>query len=172
MHRYGWTSWDVGMSLCAVGLGAAIVQGGLTRRLVPRLGEARSLQFGLSLGVLAYLGYALAAQGWMIYAVIAVASLGAIAMPACQAMITRTVPVDQQGQTQGALAGLNNLANIAGPLLGANVFAWSIDPAHDGRHPGTVYFVSAALAVASLLVAAHTLRRHPPTRATPNQPPR
>lgn len=171
MHRYGWSSWDVGKSLCAVGLGAAIVQGGLTRRLVPRLGEPRALLLGLGLGVAAYVGYASATQGWMIYAVIALASLGAIAMPACQAMITRTVPPDQQGQAQGALAGLNNLANVAGPLIGANVFAWSIDPAHADAHPGTVYFVSAGLATVSLLVAAWTLRQHPQPPAVSTTPP-
>jgi DHA1 family tetracycline resistance protein-like MFS transporter len=171
MHRYGWDSWDVGKSLCAVGLGAALVQGGLTRRLVPRLGEPRSLLIGLLIGVVAYVGYASATQGWMIYATIGLASLGAIAMPACQAMITRTVPADQQGQAQGALAGLANLANVAGPLLGANVFAWSIDPTHPERHPGTVYFVSAGLAVLSLLVAAATLRRHATTPSIPIPPP-
>jgi len=48
-HRYGWMPSDVGWSLFAVGVGGAIVQGGVTRRVVPRLGERRSILIGLAL---------------------------------------------------------------------------------------------------------------------------
>jgi DHA1 family tetracycline resistance protein-like MFS transporter len=165
-HRYGWGPRDVGLSLFAVGLGAALVQGGLARRIIPKLGERRSVLIGLGIGVIAYLGYATATAGWMIYATVAFASLGGIAMPACQALITRSVRPDQQGAVQGGLTSAQSLANILGPLLGAFVFAWSIDPENAGVPPGTVYFVSAVLAVLSLLVAHGTLRGLPPTPST------
>ena len=159
-HRYGWGKSDIGMSLGAVGLGAILVQGGLARRIVPKLGEARSLLVGLLIGIGAYLGYALSSAGWGIYATIAFASLGGIAGPSCQALITRTVRGDQQGAVQGSLTSVQNLANIVGPVLGASVFAWSIDKANAGVPPGSVYFVSAALAVGSFLVALWSLRGH------------
>jgi hypothetical protein len=76
-HRYGWGPREVGFSLTAVGLGAAIVQGGLARRVIPALGERTSVLLGLALGVIAYAGYGLATQGWMIYAAIAVATVNA-----------------------------------------------------------------------------------------------
>lgn len=161
-HRYDWTPSDVGWSMFAVGIGAFVVQGGLARTLVPRLGEGRALLLGLALAVVAYVGYALATDGWMIYVAIAVASFGGIAMPASQSMITRNVRPDQQGAVQGGLTSAQSLANIAGPLLGAWVFAWSIDPQH-GAHPGTVFFASAALGAAGLVVAIVTLRRTPPS---------
>jgi DHA1 family tetracycline resistance protein-like MFS transporter len=157
-HRYGWKSFEIGLSLCAVGLGAVVVQGGLARRIVPKLGEPRSLLLGLFIGILAYLGYALAPAGWVIYATIAIASLGGIAGPACQSLITRTVRGDQQGAVQGGLSAVQNLANIAGPLIGSAVFAWSIDPANTSAPAGSVYLVSAALAVGSFLVALWSLR--------------
>ena len=156
-YRYGWDEGDVGWSLCAVGLGAAVVQGGLTRRIVPRLGERRSLALGVLCGVLAYVGYALATEGWMIYAAIAVASLGGIAMPACQALITKSVRADEQGAVQGALMGMQNLANIAGPLMGGYLFEWSI--AVQPPLPGAVFFGSAILGGLGWLVAVHALRR-------------
>jgi DHA1 family tetracycline resistance protein-like MFS transporter len=42
-HRYHWTPKQVGLSLAAVGVMAAIVQGGLVRRIIPRLGERRAI---------------------------------------------------------------------------------------------------------------------------------
>ena len=42
-YRFHWTSAQVGLSLAIVGLMAALVQGGLARRLIPALGERRSI---------------------------------------------------------------------------------------------------------------------------------
>src|SRR6266540_1006332 len=41
-HRFDWTVGQTGCSLALVGLTAALVQGGLTRVLVPRLGERKA----------------------------------------------------------------------------------------------------------------------------------
>lgn len=162
MHRYDWRPDDVGWSMFAVGLGAFLVQGGLARRLVPRLGERRAILLGLSIATVAYVGYALATAGWMIYFAIGVASFAGIAMPACQSLITKTVRPDQQGAVQGGLTSAQSLANIAGTLLGSTVFAWSIDPANQGAPAGTVYLMSAALSAGGLVAAVFTLRHlHP-----------
>lgn len=157
--RYGWDERDVGFSLFAVGVGAAVVQGGLARRIVPRLGEQRALVLGIGIGTLAYLGYGLASAGWMIYAVVAVASLGGIAMPACQSIITRSVRPDEQGAVQGGLTSATSFANIVGPLIGANVFAWSIGGERAAALPGLVFFSCAALSVAGLAIAVWAVRR-------------
>ena len=50
-YRYGWTERDVGLSLAAVGVCAAIVQGGLIRPVVARIGERAALIAGLLFGV-------------------------------------------------------------------------------------------------------------------------
>ncbi len=158
-HRYGWQPKDIGWSMFAVGLGGALVQGGLARRLVPRLGEPRALQLGLLLAVLAYVGYASASAGWMIYVAIGIAALGGIAMPAAQSLISRSVAPDQQGLVQGALTSAQSLANIVGYPLGGYVFAWSIGAAKDDVPAGAVYFVSAALAALALANTTSVLRR-------------
>ncbi len=157
-HRFQWTPKDVGLSLFAVGLGAAVVQAGLARRIIPILGERRSLMIGLGLGVFSYVGYGLATHGWMIYVVIAIGSLGGIGQPASQAMITRTVRPDEQGATQGALAGLQGIANIFGPIIGTSVFAYAISDRPPIYVPGMSFFVSAALAGMGWIVAAWAVR--------------
>lgn len=158
-YRYDWDEKAVGLSLFAVGLGAAIVQGGLARRIIPRLGERRSVLIGCGIGALAYLGYGFATEGWMIYVVVAIASLGGIAMPACQSLITRTVRHDEQGQVQGALTSVNSLANIFGPLVGSQVFAWSIGASMVPPLPGAVFFTCAAISGLGGLVILYALRK-------------
>src|SRR3984957_10274991 len=47
MSRFGWSLRMVGVSLMVVGVATAVVQGGLVRAVVPRLGERRALIVGL-----------------------------------------------------------------------------------------------------------------------------
>jgi DHA1 family tetracycline resistance protein-like MFS transporter len=124
------------------------------------LGEKRALLIGMGIGVLAYIGYGTATQGWMIYVIVAVASLGGIAQPAGQALITRTVGPTEQGAVQGALTSLQSVANILGPLIGTSVFAWAVS----GRAmpplnvPGLSFYVGAGMALVGLGLAARAVR--------------
>lgn len=158
--RYQWSPWQVGLSLALVGVGAAVVQGGLARKIIPALGERKSLLLGLGIGVFAYIGYGAATQGWMIYAVICLASFAGIAQPAGQAIITRTVSPTEQGAVQGALTGLQSIANILGPILASVVFAYFISEQAPIHLPGASFFVGAALAAMSLFAAARATRGH------------
>lgn len=160
-HRFEWTPRDVGLSLFAVGIGAALVQGGLARKVIPALGEKRSLLISLALAVLVYAAYGAATHGWMMYVAIAVGALCGIGQPAAQAMITRTVRPYEQGSIQGALASGQNIANIVGPLIGATVFAYSISPgAGPFKVPGMVFFVGAGLTALGWVAAAWAVSRH------------
>ncbi len=162
-HRYQWSELQTGLSLALVGVGAAVVQGGLARKIIPALGEKRSLLLGIAIGVAAYIGYGSAPQGWMIYAIICVASLGGISGPACQALITNSVSPREQGEVQGALMSLQCVANIAGPLMGVATFAYFISERAPFYMPGASYYLSAMLAALGLAVAAWALRGLKPT---------
>ncbi len=158
-HRYQWSSRQVGISLAIVGLGAAIVQAGLARKIIPRIGEKNSLIFGLFISVLAFVGYGTATQGWMIYAIVAVASIGAIAGPAGQAMMSKFVRPDQQGELQGALASGQSVAQVLGPLIATTLFAHFIEK--NAGHvylPGAPFYSSAVLAMCALGVTVYVLR--------------
>jgi DHA1 family tetracycline resistance protein-like MFS transporter len=158
-HRYDWKPLDVGLSLSVVGIGAAIVQGGLARKIIPWLGEKNSILLGLLIGIAAYIGYGAASEGWMIYIVIAYATLGGIAQPAAQSLITRTVLPTEQGATQGALTGLQSLANILGPLIGTAAFSYSVLPDAPVHLDGLTFFVGAGLAAIGWMIAAYSLAR-------------
>jgi len=158
-YRYEWDPLHVAYSLGAVGVGAMIVQGGLVRRIVPALGEKWSLTLGLAITVASFVGYGVAWEGWMIYVVIAFGSLGGIAGPSIQSLITRTVRADEQGLTQGALTSLESVAAILGPLIGASVFAYFISDSAPVDIPGASFFVGAALAALAWLVAVWAMTR-------------
>ncbi len=149
-NRFQWSPRQVGWSLFIVGVTSAIVQGGLARRIIPRIGERASLLVGLCIGVLAFIGYGLATESWMIYIIITLASLGGIAGPALQSMTTRSVPPDQQGLLQGALASLNCLATIGGAFIASQVFELFTSP----RPPAGLHFAGAPFISGALLCLA------------------
>jgi len=160
-HRYGWTLPQVGLSLFFVGITSAIVQGVLARKLIPMLGERNSILTGLGIGVLAFIGYGASPQGWMIYTVIVAGSIGGIAGPAMQSMITKSVRPDEQGAVQGALTSLQSLAGIFGPSIGGAVFGYYISADRTTPVPGASFFVSAACSFIGLLIAVWALGRIP-----------
>jgi len=93
-YRFDWTPKQVGLSLALVGVMAAVVQGGLARKIIPKLGERRSIIVGLTNATVFFSAYGLATQGWMIYALIVIGSFGGIAMPALQGLVSRCVPLN------------------------------------------------------------------------------
>jgi DHA1 family tetracycline resistance protein-like MFS transporter len=165
VYRFGWKPWQVGLSLAIVGICSAIVQGGLARKVVPAIGERRSLLIGLGFAVFAYTSYGLATQGWMMYAIVAVACLGGIAQPAAQSLITRSVGPREQGRTQGAMTALQSLAAVIGPPVGTHVFAYFVSDEAPRRLGGAPFFLAAALAMGGWLVVAWVLSR--PERIEP-----
>ena len=114
-YRYYWSPKQVGYSLAFVGVASAIVQGGLVKPVLGRIGERRGLTLGLIFATLAYVGYSLATQGWMIYVIICIGVLAGLAGPAIQSLITRHVPANEQGSIQGALTGLSSAAGFISP---------------------------------------------------------
>jgi DHA1 family tetracycline resistance protein-like MFS transporter len=158
--RYGWGPKETGISLAVVGLMAGIVQGGLTKRIVHRLGEQNTLIFGLGIAALAYIAYGLAPQGWMIYAIIVGASVGGVAGPAVQSLISRGVGADEQGGVQGSLTSLSSIAGIIGPPIATTLFGYFITDKAPVRLPGIAFFFSAILTIVAMLLAARSFRRN------------
>lgn len=157
--RYHWSERQVGYSLAVIGIMAAIVQGGLARRIIPALGEKRSLLIGLSISVANMTAYGLSTEGWMLYVILVAGSIGWIATPSIQGLISRAVPSNEQGAVQGALMSLNSVAAVVAPLVGTRVFALSIDPGTRYYYPGAVFMVNGFLMLIALGLAVRTLNR-------------
>lgn len=157
-YRYGWTPKEVGLSLALVGVMAVIVQGGLARKIIPKLGERRSIVIGLTNATFFLTTYGLATQGWMVYVLLVVGSIGGIAMPALQGLVSRSVPLNEQGAVQGALASLASLAGIVGPLVATGLFGHFVRAEATVKIPGAAFFASALMFFAALLLALRAFK--------------
>ncbi|WP_437602008.1 TCR/Tet family MFS transporter [Sorangium sp. So ce590] len=160
--RFGWRPFDIGVSLAVAGVGMALVQGGLVRLLMPRLGERRCVVLGLAAAAVSCVGFGLADSGLAMYALILLSALGGMAAPATQALISREVGPSGQGELQGSLGSLVSLTAVAGPLLGTGLLARFSSATADLHIPGVPFLVAACINAAGvLLVLRLSARRRP-----------
>jgi DHA1 family tetracycline resistance protein-like MFS transporter len=141
--RFGWDTRHNGLALALAGLGSAVVQGLLVRRIVPALGERRAAMIGGVLAACAYLCIGLAPFGWVVLVGIVMQSVGAITSPAVQGMVSASASADRQGETQGALSSVQGLTAIVSPLVASWVFSTFTGPAAPVLLPGAPFIVSA-----------------------------
>ena len=159
IEKFGWTERDIGLSLAAVGLSMAIVQGGLIGAILDRLGERRAALIGLVIGGIGFVGFGTASQGWMIYAWIIPFAFVGIAMPAIRGIMSRQVGPDQQGELQGAIASLMAAVWIFSPLLMTQMFSYFSGPATPIYFPGAPFVVAGLLMFLALMVSIAALNR-------------
>jgi DHA1 family tetracycline resistance protein-like MFS transporter len=165
--RFGWGPPQNGASFFVVGAMSAIVQGGLLGWLLKKLGERRLVLAGLASATLAYVGYGLATQGWMMYAVLVLNLLAFGVAAAINAVISKAVPAEQQGITMGSLASLNSVAAVIGPLLGIAIFARVTHLQPGDPRVGAPFFLSAVLSALGLGVALWHFSRESKQAAVP-----
>ncbi len=160
IEKFNWNERAIGISLGVVGLMFAIVQGGLIRIIIPKLGQERSVYVGLSLYAVGFLLYGLATQGWMMYAVTIIYCLGSIAGPALQGIMSGIIPPNEQGELQGGFTSLMSLASIIGPPIMNELFAFFTSKDAPIYLPGAAMLLGALLTIISSLLARRNLKRH------------
>jgi len=159
MYRFGWSEGMVGISLTVVGVLVGGVQAGLTRVLVPKIGNEKSIYIGLSLYTLGLVLFAFATQGWMMFAFLIPYCLGGLCGPSLQSVISSHVPANQQGELQGALTSLMSLTTIIGPVVMNSTFAYFTSTKAPFHLPGAHFLIGAACMLASIIIANRVLSR-------------
>lgn len=157
-YRFGWGPDKVGLALAGFGICATIVQGGLIRPSVARFGERTMLIFGMTAGTGGLLLLTFAPNSTVFWLGMPVMALWGFIGPAAQAIMTRLVRADQQGQLQGAGASLMGVASLFGPSLFTGAFAIGISPAFGAPLPGAPYLVAAVLLGLGLSLAWRVTR--------------
>jgi DHA1 family tetracycline resistance protein-like MFS transporter len=158
--KFGWGPAEMGWSLTFVGVMTVIVMGGLTGYAVPKLGERHAIVLGFLLMTVGFVAYALVPQGWMIYPAIMVGSLGGIANPAMQSVMSKQAGPSSQGELQGAVASLASIAAIISPLFMTQLFSRFSMPEAPVHLPGAPYLVAGALVFCCVLIALRTVPRN------------
>lgn len=166
--KFGWGPGQVGWSLLAVGIVSVISQGVLLRPLLRRFAPHRLAVIGMTSASLAYLGFGLASEGWMLYVVIGLNLLGGVATAAMQSIISNAADASSQGRTMGAVSSLNSLMAVCAPVLALELLRWVSDRPPGDLLIGLPFFTCAALQAAAMLITLRFFRSHPPV--PPAQP--
>jgi DHA1 family tetracycline resistance protein-like MFS transporter len=148
---FGIDQRGTGYVLAFVGIVAALVQGGLVRRLSGRVDERMLIRVGTLIQAVAFAG--LVAAGTLRSHAALFASSGVLALgngltqPATSAFISRRAPPDRQGGTLGTNQSFASLARSFGPALGGWLYG-SIGPRAPYATASGGMLIALALAVA------------------------
>jgi len=161
MERYAWNERMVGISLGFVGLLLAIVQAGLLRIIIPKLGLAKSILVGITLNCIGLPLMGLAVEPWMIFAATIPYVFAGIAGPAMQSYISNHTPNNEQGQIQGGLTSIISLTAIIGPPLMSLLFSYFTEPSAAYYLPGAPFFMGFILSSIALILAIRFFKSEP-----------
>ena len=156
-YRYGWGTTTVGATLALVGICSMVVQGAAIGPIVKRFGEQRALLLGLACGAAGFLIFGAAPTGALFWLGIPVMALWGLAGAATQALLTRQVAPDQQGQLQGATSSVQSVSQLVGPFLFTLTFAYFIGASAPLKLPGAPFLLASVLLLLALAIAARTL---------------
>ncbi len=146
--RFGFTKEDNAMLSEIWGLCGIIVQFFLLPFLVRHSSSRRILLFGLVAQATAVFAQGLAPTKVFLLACSGVSAFGTLSFPSVSAIKSLNSSEDEQGTIQGALAGIQQLAGVVGPLLFGSLF--TLGQGHS--LPQLPYFVGGSLvAVAAML---------------------
>ena len=159
-YRYGWGPREVGLLLAGVGVASMIVQGGLVRPIIARVGERAALLFGLLSASLAMTWYGTAWEGNLLWLGVPFGAFWGLFNATSQSVMSQRVKASEQGQLQGATASITAFAGILGPTLFAAVFSRSIDNAHGVVLPGAGFWLGGLFLFLAFVLAANLTRQN------------
>jgi len=165
--KFDWSTRMIGISLMVTGLAMALAQATLTGRLSKQIGETGAAYLGLSVAVVLAVFYAFVPHPWLVFVYTVVGALQAVAYPALNALMSRRIPSDSQGELQGGIALLASFANVVGPLLMTQTLAHYTAPNAPIYFPGAAFLLAAtinSLGILLLFVTETNARRSSPSR--------
>jgi len=148
---FGWSTGSIGLTLTLVGAVAAVNQATLVGPVVKRLGERRVLLASL---VVAVVGLALMGiNNGFVFLVAAVIISLPMYQASSQALMTRRVRPEEQGELQGALGSLRGISMLVGPGIFSLTFAQFAGPWRSLGLIGAPWLLAAFLYTVALAIA-------------------
>src|SRR5690606_22735368 len=153
MEKFAWDEKMVGISLGFIGILLTIVQAGLLRIIIPKLGLSKSILTALFLLAVALPVIGLVSSSGMLFAASLLYVCGGIGGPALQSLISNLTPPNEQGQNQGGIASIVSLTAIIGPLMMSSLFAYFTRQNTPLYLPGAPFIMGGILALSALIIA-------------------
>ena len=168
--QFGWNSAMIGLSLASFGISIAVVQGLFIRHIIPKLGERKTIVFGLVFNISVFLVLGFITSAFWAFLLAPVSALGAIVIPAMRGIMANKAEDNQQGEVQGIVASTQSLAVIFAPLVLTYVFYASTRPESSFNLPGAPFLFSAAIVSLSLAIFVTRQKGSISERKTHNKP--
>lgn len=122
-RRFGWGVREVSFGFAYIGVALVFTQGFLVRRLLPKIGERRTMMIGLTVFALGLTGIAVAPSITAMAITMTLLAVGnGLTNPSILGSISLLSPADSQGGSLGLTQGLASLGRIIGPAFGGFVF--------------------------------------------------
>ncbi|GAB0056087.1 Tetracycline resistance protein, class C [Candidatus Magnetaquicoccaceae bacterium FCR-1] len=154
----GWNMTHTGWIFTFVGVVAVLTQGGLVRRLLPKIGEKRVASGGLLLVSVGL--FALDPNSWtgMLVALALIALGSGLLHPALSGLASLNTDPATQGAMLGLYQSMSALGRSIGPVLGGSIY----DTARGGIFPLTAMGIAGVLLL--FVLQGHRMRdlRSPP----------
>ena len=144
MANFGWSEWMVGMTLAFFGVVMAGFQAGLTGPAVKWFGEFRVVLIGLVCATIAATGYGLAGSLTVVVMLMFIHGPEGFIYPMLTALMSKRVPENAQGELQGGISSLTNIAMLAGTVFYAQIFGYFLGPTSPYPSPNVAFHVAAA----------------------------
>jgi DHA1 family tetracycline resistance protein-like MFS transporter len=158
VERFNWSPGMIGISLTIYGVCFAIVQGVLVRPAIKIWGEKKTIIIGFCFEFSAMVTFAFLTDGKILIILIPLASLGVLAQPAIQAILSKSVGDDRQGAIQGVASSLNAIAMVITPITMTWILAVFSDKTANYYFPGMPFLFSALMVLLCLFILS---RRKP-----------
>ena len=152
VERFSWSPGMIGISLTIYGVCFAIVQGVLVRPAIKFWGEKKTIIIGFCFEFSAMVTFAFLTDGKILIILIPLASLGVLAQPAIQAILSKSVGDDRQGAIQGVASSLNAIAMVITPITMTWILAVFSDKTAKYYFPGMPFLFSALMVLLCLFI--------------------
>lgn len=148
-----WSPKMIGVALACVGIGAAVVQGGLIRVVIPKVGERNAVIIGTIGMVAGTLFYPFAAEyPWLVFVALVPGALQGLVAPSVNGLMSRAISDTTQGELQGAISSLNSVSTMIAPLLYPAIFFAFTARGELPYWPAAPFIVAGAIALISLAI--------------------
>jgi len=138
--KFGWSEAMIGVTLAVFGVIMAIFQGALSGPAVKHFGEFRTVLIGLVSATIAATGYGLAGGLAVIVILMVVHGPEGFIHPMLTALMSQRVPEDAQGELQGGISAITNIAMLLGTVFFAQVFGFFL--AGPMATPNMAFFIA------------------------------
>lgn len=145
VQRFGYTPVDITKMMVFIGFILILVQGGIVRRLAPKIGEKATALSGLVLVSIGLAVLSAADTQGSLYAGLGFMAFGSgLSIPTLTSLVSLYAKPEEQGAALGVFRSIGSLGRAIGPITASLIFWWS--------GSDTLYLVGACIVALSVVL--------------------